>query len=87
MMELSTKRWISAINAQVSREIIVAVQVVAVKTYVAAVEPLGEKERHGEIQEPSKFDGSLSFTPRWMLMYFFAGLFWISPSVWPYGNL
>jgi hypothetical protein len=51
------------------------------------VEPLGEKERHGEIQEPSKFDGSLSFTPRWMLMYFFAGLFWISPSVWPYGNL
>jgi hypothetical protein len=35
-----------------------------VKTYVAAVEPLGEKERHGEIQEPSKFDGSLSFTPR-----------------------
>jgi hypothetical protein len=24
-----------------------------VKTYVAAVVPLGEKERHGEIQEPS----------------------------------
>jgi magnesium-transporting ATPase (P-type) len=24
-----------------------------------------------------------SFTPSWMLMYFFAGFFWISPCVWP----
>jgi hypothetical protein len=81
MMELSTKRWISAINAQGSREIIVAVQVVAVKTYVAAVVPLGEKERHGEIQEPSNLMVLWVSPPPWMLMYFFAGLFRISPFV------
>jgi hypothetical protein len=25
----------------------------------------------------------MSFTPPWMLMYFSAGVFWISPCVWP----
>jgi hypothetical protein len=33
---------------------VVAVQVGAVKIYVAAVEPLWKKERQGETQEPSK---------------------------------
>jgi hypothetical protein len=39
-------------NAQGSRGIIVAVQVGAVKIYVAAVEPLRKKERQREAQEP-----------------------------------
>jgi hypothetical protein len=45
---------ISAFNAQGSRGNIVAVQVGAVKIYVAAVEVLRKKERQGETQEPSK---------------------------------
>jgi len=40
MLKLSTKSWISGFNAQGSRGIIVAVQVGAVKIYVAAVEAL-----------------------------------------------
>jgi hypothetical protein len=51
MLKLGTKCWISAFNAQSSRGIIVAVQVGAVKIYVAAVEALREKERQGETQE------------------------------------
>jgi len=59
MLKRSTKCWISAFNAQVSREIEVAVQVGAVgavKIHVglAAVEALKIKERQGETQEPSK---------------------------------
>jgi hypothetical protein len=46
------KCWNSAFNAQGSREIIVAVQVGAVKIYVAAVEALKMKERQGETQKP-----------------------------------
>jgi hypothetical protein len=42
---------ISAFNAQGSRGTIVAVQIGAVKIYVAAVEALRKKERHGERQE------------------------------------
>jgi hypothetical protein len=53
-------RW-SAFNAQGSRGIIVAVQVGAVKIYVAAVEALREeKERNSGTV---KIDGFLSFTP------------------------
>jgi hypothetical protein len=37
-----------------TREIIVAVQVGAVKIYVAAAEPLRKKERQGQTQKPSK---------------------------------
>jgi hypothetical protein len=62
MLKLGTKCWISAFNAQGSRGIIVAVQVGAVKIYVAAVKALRKKERQGE-------------TPGWMLMYFFAVFF------------
>jgi len=43
MLKLSTKRRISAFNAQGSRGIIGAVQIGAVKIYVAAVEPLRKK--------------------------------------------
>jgi hypothetical protein len=44
MLKLSTTGWISAFNAQGSRGFIVAVQVGAVKIYVAAVEALRKKE-------------------------------------------
>jgi len=54
MLKLTTKCWISAINAQGSRGIIVPVEVGAVKIYVAAVEALREKERQGGTQELSK---------------------------------
>jgi len=53
MLKLSTKCSISAFNAQGSRGIIVAVQVGAVKIYVAAMESLRKKERQGETQKPS----------------------------------
>jgi hypothetical protein len=45
MLKLSTKCWISAFNAQGSRGIAVAVQVGAVKIYVAAVEALRKKQK------------------------------------------
>ncbi len=48
------KCWISELNAQGSRGIIVVVQVGAVKIYVAAVEALRKKERQGETQETLK---------------------------------
>jgi hypothetical protein len=44
MLKLGTKCWISAFNAQGSRGIIVAVQVGAVKMYVAEVEALRKNE-------------------------------------------
>jgi hypothetical protein len=50
-------------NAQGSRLIIVVVQVRAVKTYVAAVEALRQKERQDETQFTTKIDGFLSFSP------------------------
>ncbi len=52
--ETQYKMLISAFNAQGSRGNIVAVQVGAVKIYVAAAEALRKKERQGETQEPSK---------------------------------
>jgi hypothetical protein len=53
-----------------------------VKIYVAAVEALTKKERQDETQFTTKIDGFLSFIPRWMLMYFFAGFLLISPCVY-----
>jgi hypothetical protein len=53
----------------------VVVQLGAVKIYVAAVEALRKKERQDETQFTTKIDGFLSFIPRLVLMYFFAGLF------------
>jgi hypothetical protein len=44
--------------------------------YVTAVEPLRKKKRKtGRNSGTIKIDDFVSFTPRWMLMYFFAGLF------------
>ncbi len=40
-------------------------------------------ERRDETQKSIKIDGFLSFIPPWMLMYFLAGIFLISPCVWP----
>ncbi len=62
MLKLSAKCWISAFNVQGSRGIVVAVDIGAVKIYVAAVEALRKKERQGETQETIK-NGFLSFTP------------------------
>ncbi len=76
MLKLSTKRWIPAFNAQSSRGIIVAVQVGAVKIYVAAADALRKKERQDEIEEPPKLMVFWISPPRWMLItYFFAGCF------------
>jgi hypothetical protein len=71
MLKLSTKCWNSAFNAQGSRLIIVVVQVVTVKIYVAAVEALKKKERQDETQFTIRIDGFWASTPYWMLMYFF----------------
>jgi hypothetical protein len=49
-------------DIQGSRGIMVAVQVGAVRIYVAAVEALRQKERQG--CGTIKIDGFLSFTPR-----------------------
>jgi hypothetical protein len=54
MLKLSRKCSISPFNAQGSTGIIVAVQIGAVKIYIAAVEALRKKQRQGETQEPSK---------------------------------
>jgi len=73
MLQLSTKCWNSAFNAQGSRVIIVVVQIGLMKIY---------EERHDETKFTTKIDGFLSFTPCWMLMYFFAGFFFDSHSVY-----
>jgi hypothetical protein len=78
VINLSMKCWYWAFNAQGSRLIIVVVQLRGVKTCVSAVEALRKKERQDEIQFTTKIDGFLSFIPRWMLMYCFAGF-----SEWP----
>ncbi len=52
MLQLSTKCWISAFNAQGLRLIIVVVQVRAVKIYVAPVEALRKKERQVKLSLP-----------------------------------
>ncbi len=83
MLKLGTKCWISALNAQGSRGIIVAMQVWAVKIYVAAVEALWKKERQGETQEPSKLMVFWVSPCPWMLRCFLAGLKKVSPCVWP----
>jgi hypothetical protein len=69
------KCWNSAFNAQDSRLIIVVVQLGEVKICAVAVEALRNKEGQDETQFTTKIDGFLSFIPRWMLMYIFAGFF------------
>jgi hypothetical protein len=63
MLQLGTKCWNSAFNAQGLRLIIVGVKVKVVKIYVAAVEALRKKGRQDETQFTTKIDGFLSFTP------------------------
>jgi hypothetical protein len=55
--------------------IIVGVQLGAMEIYVASVEALRKQERQDETQFTEKIDCFLSFIPRRMLMYFFAGFF------------
>jgi hypothetical protein len=47
------------------------------------MEAVRKKERQVETEEAITIDGFLSFTPSWMLMYFFAGFIRISPCSWP----
>ncbi len=75
MLQLSMKCWNSAFNAPGSRLIMVVVELGAVTICVAVVEALREKVRQDETQFTTKNDGFLSFIPRWMLMYCFAGFF------------
>jgi len=63
LIKTQLKCWNPAFNAPGSRRIIVAVQVGAVKIYVAEVEVLVEKERQGETQKIIKIDGFLSPPP------------------------
>jgi hypothetical protein len=53
----------SAFNAQRSRLIVVVVQLVAVRIYVAAVEALRKNERQDETQFATKIDGFFEFHP------------------------
>jgi hypothetical protein len=48
ILNLGMKRWNSAVDAQVSRVIIVVVQVGAIKIYLASVEALRKRERERE---------------------------------------
>jgi hypothetical protein len=62
------KCWNSSFNAQGSRVIIVVVQVGAVKTYVAAVKALREKERGDETQFTTKIGGKTSLGPSYFVL-------------------
>jgi Pyruvate/2-oxoacid:ferredoxin oxidoreductase delta subunit len=55
----------------------------AVKIYVAAVEALRKKKKTGWNSVCHQNWWFSEFHPPWMLMYFFASLFWISPPIWP----
>jgi len=66
----SLRCWISSFNVQCSRGVIVAVQIGAVKIYLAAVEAFKIKERQDKTPE-MVFWVSLPL----MLMYSFAGFF------------
>ncbi len=61
------KCWVSALNAQGSRVIIVVVHVGAVKTYVAAVQALRKKETQDEFQFTTKIGGKTSLGPSYFL--------------------
>jgi len=60
--------WNSAFNAQVSRVIILVVQVGAVKIYVAAVQALRKKETHDETQFTTKIGVKASLGPCYFLL-------------------
>ncbi len=86
MLQLSMKCWNTAFNAPRSRLIIVVVKLGSVKIYVAAMETPWKRKEGMKLSLLGLTlfpDGFLSFIPCWMLMYFFAGFFLISPCVWP----
>ncbi len=64
------------------RVIIVAIQVQAVKIYVAAVEAFRNKERQHTTHLTTKIDGFLGFSPGWMRMYSFVVFFFnLTPNM------
>jgi hypothetical protein len=69
LLNLNTKCWNSAFNAQGSRVIIVVVvQVGATKIYVAVVEALRRKERQDGTQFTTKIGGKTSFGPNYLVL-------------------
>jgi hypothetical protein len=62
------KCWNSAFNAQGSRVIIVVAQVGAVKTYVATVKALREKERGDDTQFTTKIGWKTSSGPSYFVL-------------------
>jgi hypothetical protein len=86
LLNLGMNCWNSALNAQGSRVIIVVGQVAEVKIYVTGVEGLmeeGVKTGWNSVYHQKKIGAFLSCPPPLMLMYFFAGCFWISPGFGP----
>jgi hypothetical protein len=81
LLNMGLKCWNSTFNAQGSRLLIIIVHVKTMRIYVTIVEVFMKKERRDEIQFTTKIDGFLSFTPRWILM-FFSYIFLISPQLW-----
>jgi len=68
LLNLSMKCWNWAFNAQGWRVIIIVVQVGAVKTYVALVKALREKERRDETQFTTKISGKTSLSPSYFVL-------------------
>jgi hypothetical protein len=68
LLNLSMKCWNSTFNAQGSRVIIVVAQVGAVKTYVAAVKALREKERGDDTQFTTKIGWKTSLGPSYFVL-------------------
>jgi hypothetical protein len=67
LLNLGTKRWNSAFNAQDLRLIVIVVLVGTVNIYVAAVEALRKKERGDETQFTTKVGGKTSLGPRYFV--------------------
>ncbi len=71
LLNLTTKCWISAFNAQGLKVIKVVVQIGAVKIYVAEMEVLRKNERHSEIQFTTKIVRKISLGCRYFILWNF----------------
>jgi hypothetical protein len=83
MSKLSAKCWISAFNAQGSRGITLAVQVGAVKIYVAVVEALRHKKKTVWKSGNPQNWWFPEFHSPWNADELSCRFFGISPCVWP----
>jgi len=76
------KCWNSTFNAQGWKGVIVCTFISSENICSNNGGILGKKKT-GWNSQNHQIDGFLSFTPHWMLMYFFASFFLISPYLWP----